>query len=797
MKKIYTFGLVAALMSATAVTAQAAKPFVKGDPATIARSMKKAKAASRSLAVQHLVSEDFSKFTAGSETEPAAESIEFEDRYHIPDAMTAEPGWTGGGLYSAGGAVCLKKYQVTRTDYEGSEYKEDANGYITTPAFDLAGTTTVTFRAKRLGSEETELWVAFCDVEYGPTPGIDQDDYILTDEWKEYTLIGSHSDFGSSVDVQFMATKGEVLLDDIKMDFVRDRIPAPYAYAAKNLSETSFIASWEDTGAPSYKLNVYSQVKPETVVSGVIAENFDGDVAEGWTIKLGEDAYITDADKISSAPRGILFNELSDTIVSPKTPEFIDTVTFFCKPSTDKDGENDEGYYSLLKVEIYHEFTGKWENIGQLPYYYMEDEATGKYGITYEFADGVFGHDVNQIRLSMLQKDAAVFYVDDIKLYYSSKGEYKEIVKDKILTETEFTVDNSNTADNYYYMVQGIDGDLVSELSNEVWVDAISGLKVKALPATDITAAGFTANWEPLGHATDYKVDVYTQITAKQDMKDVVIITEDFNAITEGTVENPGTTWKSPLDFGAEGMASTGWSATQPAWANGMAGTTGTNYWMGTAGLVLSPVLDLTCTKGGVINVEATVVTTVADFANNSGETEKEGIFAMVMTSIWDQQAITAGLAEAEQVGENKVKIQIPVPADAAMNNVMVAFMNKSGTPFFVDDVKIMVDLKAGQSVGAPFCSKTAKNETSCTIGGINPAVDYSYAVTASTVNYFTPYSSEVSEPVVVKTSEASIKEITTEAAGNGAVYDLQGRRLSAPVRGINITTDGRKFLVR
>lgn len=784
-------------MSATAVTAQAAKPFVKGDPATIARSMKKAKAASRELEVQHLVSEDFSKFTAGSETEPAAEMIEFEDRYHIPDAMTAEPGWTGGGLYSAGGAVCLKKYQVTRTDYEGSEYKEDANGYITTPAFDLAGTTTVTFRAKRLGSEETELWVAFCDVEYGPTPGIDQDDYILTDEWKEYTLIGSHSDFGSSVDVQFMATKGEVLLDDIKMDFVRDRIPAPYAYAAKNLSETSFIASWEDTGAPSYKLNVYSQVKPETVVSGVIAENFDGDVAEGWTIKLGEDAYITDADKISSAPRGILFNELSDTVVSPKTPEFIDTVTFFCKPSTDKDGENDEGYYSLLKVEIYHEFTGKWENIGQLPYYYMEDEATGKYGITYEFADGVFGHDVNQIRLSMLQKDAAVFYVDDIKLYYSSKGEYKEIVKDKILTETEFTVDNSNTADNYYYMVQGIDGDLVSELSNEVWVDAISGLKVKALPATDITAAGFTANWEPLGHATDYKVDVYTQITAKQDMNDVVIITEDFNAITEGTVDNPGTTWKSPLDFGAEGMASTGWSATQPAWANGMAGTTGTNYWMGTAGLVLSPVLDLTCTKGGVINVEATVVTTVADFANNSGETEKEGIFAMVMTSIWDQQAITAGLAEAEQVGENKVKIQIPVPADAAMNNVMVAFMNKSGTPFFVDDVKIMVDLKAGQSVGAPFCSKTAKNETSCTIGGINPAVDYSYAVTASTVNYFTPYSSEASEPVVVKTSEASIKEITTDAAGNGAVYDLQGRRLSAPVRGINITTDGRKFLVR
>lgn len=780
-------------MSATAVTAQAAKPFVKGDPATIARSMKKAKAASRSLEVQHLVSEDFSKFTAGSETEPAAEMIEFEDRYHIPDAMTAEPGWTGGGLYSAGCAVCLKKYTVTRTDYDGSQYNEDLQGYITTPAFDLGGTTTVTFRAKRLGDAETTLWVVPCDAEYGPYYD-DQQDYILTDQWQEYTLVATHADFGSYTTVQFMTVDGEVLLDDIKMDFVRDRIPAPYAYAAKNLSETSFIASWEDTGALSYKLNVYSQVKPETVVSGEITENFDGDVAEGWTIKLGDDAYITDADKISSAPRGILFNELSDTVVSPKTPEFIDDFTFFCKPSGTID---EDEYMSLLKIEIHHFLTDTWEIIAHIPYSYLEDEQTGEYGINYKFAEGgVFGHDVDQIRMSVIQKGKVDFYVDDIKIHYTSIGKFKEIVKDKILTETEFTVDNSNTADNYYYMVQGIDGDLVSELSNEVWVDAISGLKVKALPATDITAAGFTANWEPLGHATDYKVDVYTQITAKQDMKDVVIITEDFNAITEGTVENPGTTWKSPLDFGAEGMASTGWSATQPAWANGMAGTTGTNYWMGTAGLVLSPVLDLTCTKGGVINVEATVVTTVADFVNNSSETEKEGIFAMVMTSVSDQQPLTAGLAEAEQVGENKVKIQIPVPADAAMNNVMVAFMNKSGTPFFVDDVKIMVDLKAGQSVGAPFCSKTAKNETSCTIDGINPAIDYSYAVTASTVNYFTPYSSETSEPVVVKISEASIKEITTEAAGNGAVYDLQGRRLAAPVRGINIT-DGRKFLVR
>lgn len=793
MKKIYTFGLVAALMSATAVTAQAAKPFVKGDPATIARSMKKAKAASRSLEVQHLVSEDFSKFTAGSETEPAAEMIEFEDRYHIPDAMTAEPGWTGGGLYSAGGAVCLKKYTVTRTDYDGSQYNEDLQGYITTPAFDLGGTTTVTFRAKRLGDAETTLWVVPCDAEYGPYYD-DQQDYILTDQWQEYTLVATHADFGSYTTVQFMTVDGEVLLDDIKMDFVRDRIPAPYAYAAKNLSETSFIASWEDTGALSYKLNVYSQVKPETVVSGEITENFDGDVAEGWTIKLGDDAYITDADKISSAPRGILFNELSDTVVSPKTPEFIDDFTFFCKPSGTID---EDEYMSLLKIEIHHFLTDTWEIIAHIPYSYLEDEQTGEYGINYKFAEGgVFGHDVDQIRMSVIQKGKVDFYVDDIKIHYTSIGKFKEIVKDKILTETEFTVDNSNTADNYYYMVQGIDGDLVSELSNEVWVDAISGLKVKALPATDITAAGFTANWEPLGHATDYKVDVYTQITAKQDMKDVVVITEDFNAITEGTVDNPGTTWQSPFDFGAEGMASTGWSATQPAWANGMAGTTGTNYWMGTAGLVLSPVLDLTCTKGGVINVEATVVTTVADFVNNSSETEKEGIFAMVMTSVSDQQPLTAGLAEAEQVGENKVKIQIPVPADAAMNNVMVAFMNKSGTPFFVDDVKIMVDLKAGQSVGAPFCSKTAKNETSCTIDGINPAIDYSYAVTASTVNYFTPYSSETSEPVVVKISEASIKEITTEAAGNGAVYDLQGRRLSAPVRGINIT-DGRKFLVR
>lgn len=65
-------------------------------------------------------------------------------------------------------------------------------------------------------------------------------------------------------------------IDDIKIDFKRDRLPVPQTLKPVNVSPTEFIARWQDVGVPKYRLNVLCKSEPEEVVKGVLSESFDG-----------------------------------------------------------------------------------------------------------------------------------------------------------------------------------------------------------------------------------------------------------------------------------------------------------------------------------------------------------------------------------------------------------------------------------------------------------------------------------------------------------------------------------------
>ena len=193
---------------------------------------------------------------------------------------------------------------------------------------------------------------------------------------------------------------------------------------------------------------------------------------------------------------------------------------------------------------------------------------------------------------------------------------------------TEYTVKDIDPRNQYSYFVKAYRDDIVSSASSLIWVDGIAGLQVQTDEASDISPTSFTASWQPLGHASNYSVNVFKVLQPTVDLNNVTIIEESFDNINEGSVDNPGTDWQSPFDFGAKGWAATSWCATQPAWAKGMAGTTGTNVWMGIAGLVYTPVLDLSCYDGKGITVDATFVTTVDSFEYD-GTTESEGVFRL------------------------------------------------------------------------------------------------------------------------------------------------------------------------
>lgn len=758
MKKL----LLLAMTASFALAAQAALPFEKGKTVPRRHAHRAAAAPSLAAETQTLLDEDFAKFSDGSESAPGPE-ITYENSYHIPEAMTAMPGWTGQGVRPAGGCVSLHPWEDSYGDTRG--------GYISTPKIMLDGTATLTFRAKAAGSDNALLWVALCDDDYGP--GDDSFDLEVSAQWQNFTLTASNGSLEMPSYFQFMAEEGIILIDDVKIEFKRDRIGRPYPLHAINNSPTEFVARWEPVnGAEAYLLTVLCTSAPTDIVTGEIFESFDNlninddgktintdnpGYPEGWLISVSEKGsqdISAEEGNASSAPLSLMFDAVGDMIESPVTPEPIDNLSFWCKPTAYQD---DYGSMSLIRLEIYHSSNDHWESIAQLGYFNFPPE-----GGIYTLDPNALGNDVTRVRFSYIQKGNVDFYIDDIKLHYTTQGITAPLMDDLRVEGTEYTVSDINPANEYNYFVKAVRDDLISSASYTVWVDGITGLKVETREATDVTETSFTAQWLPLGHATSYTVNAFRVLEAKEDMENVTVLEETFDNINEGTIENPGTDWISPFDFGAKGWAATSWCATQPAWAAGMAGTTGTNIWMGTAGLVYTPVLDLSCYDGKGIQVDGTFVTTVDSFKYDNAD-EPEGIFAIIMDSSDLTQPIASGLLDTPVQGSNTGTILIEnVPADADLSKVVIAFMNKSGLSFFVDHAKISMNVPAGRILSTPLTTASTE-ETSYGFENLDPKFDHAFSVTASTTHNYENYISMASEMRHVKTSSASVTEINND----------------------------------
>ena len=57
-----------------------------------------------------VISETFALFTKGSEEAPDTKDLTSSSTGMIADALTQQPGWSGAGIYSAGGSCLLAPY---------------------------------------------------------------------------------------------------------------------------------------------------------------------------------------------------------------------------------------------------------------------------------------------------------------------------------------------------------------------------------------------------------------------------------------------------------------------------------------------------------------------------------------------------------------------------------------------------------------------------------------------------------------------------------------------------------------
>ena len=199
-----------------------------------------------------LVSEDFAKFTAGSEDDPDGTELSDWNDGTIDAKYTQQPGWRGGFVYQAGGCAYL--------DVD----TEEGTGWLITPTLNLSnygGSFTIKFRARVASSKSSttdEIYVQNCFLgEYSNTVTSSQT-IEGTTKWKEYTL--TFTDGNSKDDIQITAKSYPIFIDDITITQIDNGKPgAPLAQAATNVSDTQFTANWQAVeGAEGYLLSVYT-----------------------------------------------------------------------------------------------------------------------------------------------------------------------------------------------------------------------------------------------------------------------------------------------------------------------------------------------------------------------------------------------------------------------------------------------------------------------------------------------------------------------------------------------------------
>ncbi len=603
--------------------------------------------------------------------------------------------------------------------------------------------------------------------------------------------------------MQLSAYEGEVLLDDVVLKRARTKIETPMANPVINNSGSEFVASWTKVkGAKEYLLDVYYKALPDDAVPPTTyTEDFEGinlnadgktidqsnpNYPDGWTIDVSSHGS-QDASRVegtfSSGRQSLVFDEVDDYIMTPVTDQPINEFSFWVKPSSME--TEPDWIYSMLSVEVLA--NDKWVHIANIPNYWMED------GGVYTLGMEALGEGVKQVKLGYIQKNMLTFAIDDVSYTCATQKQNYPILKEKALTDTFCIVSGIDPSKETYYYVKAKDGDVVSDPSATIWVDGIVGLSPKALPATNVSATDFTANWETMPNATQNQVNVYRELKKEHGTNgEVVVMHETFDKIEDGTIDQPIISYNLAESLSEQGLTDTEWICQLPSYAKGMAGAQAANYYFSLAGLVVSPRVSMD-NNGGSFDVDLKAYGTMPGdtlFVMILKEyTDKQAIAAMKVPFLKDKAGMISGTAHFDRLGIKDMKI---------------AFMSMYGEPFFIDEVTVRQQLSDGESLLSPYKTTYTDNLSTMDFGNLPSGYNYAYNVTASTVKDYVTYKSDTSNTVLVNNRQAAVETplsdedptvwsrsgviyVNLAAPAEIAVYNLQGmllHRISAKASG-------------
>lgn len=680
-----------------------------------------------------LINEDFSGLTDGTEDSPSTTTL-VDDMGDFINPSALKPysdalsykKWGGIGLYSAGGCIAIKD-----------------GWFLNTPAGDMSGNVSISFRARLLDKEENgrnALDLIFLSrkglIDFG------RKTYNLTSDWQTFKYSSDKGNFETTGFQFFSNTEATILIDDIRVEKEQKSISAPVAQEAENITDHSFKAVWTATPeAEHYLLSVYSKVtsdeiKPVEEGFENIKANEDGsfdattsNLPDGWKFASSAEegkGCIATTGGADGSKQALRMSADGDAFTTPICKEGVKSFSMWVKAEKHQESVP---YGSYIQISLDTDF-------GLYPWQYIDipdlltDEASA--GQVFDFTNGLSAFEkvyAVKVEYVPILGDETTVLFDNVKFSYPTPPTLTYALEDKVVEvptsagedvqDVSYNVTGLSPDFDYFYSVKAENSKFVSEPSNEVEVYAVS--QPKALEPTDITMDGYTANW-----ACNNKVDVFrveqVQINdITEDTDDYTMLYEDFSKVKsdlteedleDGQVEyGEYTSTYLPID---DLTHIAGWKASSTQRINGWLGGMPSSGATGEiAGAIVTPTIDLSHNDG-----ECNV--TIRAYGNVDDWLVIQGV----------NPAAYAGIRFPEG---GFVETTVTIPTCTAKEQF--TFYSNNYYPFLIDYIKITQNVKAGEKVAVITGATVTEDATTRSVVMKNPNFgpdhDVYYKVTA------------------------------------------------------------------